>query len=129
MNSENPYMNQGYHKKNQSKAPLIFRLPIHDFEDARDLENSLLPFECCVARIRNPRPTGFTHDVAIVYKDDLDRVYSLQMYQHHGELKDTLENRKLLDGEADEPTGKTGQTSPTEGVREEVEGSQGKEKI
>lgn len=55
--------------------------------------------ELLVARIPNPRPAGFTHDVALVYKDDQDRVYSIQLMQHHGELKDTPENMEFFNGE------------------------------
>jgi len=63
-----------------------------DFSNGKAMERDMQKGEICVARIPNTEPLGFTHHVAIVYKDDLGYVYSVGMNQHHGELKDTKEN-------------------------------------
>lgn len=112
MNGKNPYLvkNEG-----GARPPLPTRVPIHDFEDAHQMELELMPYELCVARIRNDKPTGFTHNVGLVYKDDMNRVYSLQFMQHHGELKDTPENRKVLEEQENGQTSKakrTGKKNP-----------------
>jgi len=105
---KNPYLTT---KRGGPNAPLLLRVPVHDFESNHEMEEQLLPYELLVARIRNPNPTGFTHNVGLVYKDDLNRVHSIMFMQHHGELKDTPENKKLLSGEANgnEGTGQSGQ--------------------
>ena len=92
MDPKNPYLK----KPVTTSQPILSRVPIHDFPDPYTMERDMLPFELVVARIPNTKPTGFTHHVALVYKDDMDRVYSLQLLQHHGELKETPENKEFL---------------------------------
>jgi len=92
----NPYLKK---PEDKPKVPLVMRLPMYDFEDGHTMEAQLLLGECCFARMKNTKPTGFSHHVALVYKDEEGKVYSIGAVQHNGELKDTLENHKILHGE------------------------------
>lgn len=80
-------------KSKPTKEPMILRIPLHNFTDAKNMEDALLPFEACFARIPNIKQEGFKEHVAFVYKDGDGKVYSTAMVQHHGVLKDTPENR------------------------------------
>lgn len=75
--------------------PLVSTMAMHDFSSGGAMEEELMPNEICVARIPNLLPTGFTHNVALVYKDDDSNVYSAAMLPHHGVLKNTEENRDV----------------------------------
>lgn len=82
---DNPYLTKS---EGKSQAPLILRVPMHDFESGEHMEAELLPEEMCFARIENKsQPTGYTHHVALVYKNSKEEVFSLTMAQHHGEMK------------------------------------------
>lgn len=122
----NPYLQKRPGKVDGAGMPLLVKLPIHDFRDAHHLEAELLRYEQVIARIPNPRATGFTHNVALVYKDDMDRVYSLQMMQHHGVLKDTPENAELfakkVKGEAPDGESETPQQDNSQGKESPVAG-------
>lgn len=94
MNTENPYLK----KKSQSLAPLIFRVPMHDFESGEQVDADLLPEEMCVARIPNSQDLGYTHHVALVYKSLDGEVFSMTLAQHDGDVKPgTIENIKKKD--------------------------------
>lgn len=94
--NKNPYQSEP--AKIKGAGPILAKLPMFEFKDIHELEQQLLRGEVCIAKIENPRPAGFLYDVALVYKDEEDRVYSLQLMQHHGELKDTQENREIMFG-------------------------------
>lgn len=96
---QNPYLKSS----GGVKAPLVFRLPVFDFESGAEVEQQLLRGEACAARIPNPRVTGFVQDVALVFKDEKDRVYSIPFVQHHGVLKETEENMQALFGKDGKP--------------------------
>lgn len=88
----NPYIKSPKSKK----EPLIIRFPIHDFESGAHMEQELIPYEACMARIPNLTQEGFTHHVALVYKDGNGNVYSTAMMQHNGMLKETQENYNAI---------------------------------
>lgn len=86
MQPNNPYFNK---KKGGVETPLMLKVPLYDFNNNVQVETDLLPEELCIARIPNTTSkTGYTHHVAIVYKDSIGDIYSIPMVQHHGELKE-----------------------------------------
>lgn len=88
MNPNNPYLK----KKPQIETPLMLKVPMYEFDNPKHVEAEMLEEELCIARIPNTTsPTGYTHHVALVYKDKQGDVYSMAMVQHHGELKDGTE--------------------------------------
>jgi len=96
MDPKNPYNK----KKLESKAPMILRVPMHDFDSPEQVDTELLPEELCIARMPNSKPLGYVDHVALVYKSLEGEVFSLTMAQHHGELKPgTAEHFKKLDEE------------------------------
>lgn len=90
MNAGNPYLRD--RNRLNTGSPLLLKAPLYDFDSAEKAESELLPEELCIARIPNTKPHGFTHHVALLYKDEYGDVYSVGMAQHNGEIKDgTLE--------------------------------------
>ncbi len=89
-------MNNPYKKVTPGKVPVIMRVPMFDFSSNTGMEEELENKELCIARIPNTIELGFTHHVALVYKDDKGDVYSISMVQHNGVLKDTKENRDAI---------------------------------
>jgi hypothetical protein len=92
VNSINPYKQ----KKEELQIPLASVMNMHDFSSAGAMEEELMNHEICVARIPNLLERGFTHNVALVFKDGEGDVYSLGLIQHHGQLKNTQENMDAL---------------------------------
>ena len=84
MNTKNPYMG----KQSSKLAPFLLKVPLYNFKNPRDVEQSLETEELCIAKIPNSKDLGYTHIVAIVYKDNEGDVFSLPLVQHHGELKE-----------------------------------------
>lgn len=116
MQKNNPYMK----KKNAGGGTLhIWRIPMHDFDNAQQMERDLLEGEFTMARIPNTDKVGFTHHVAIAYKDKVGDVYTCAMMQHHGELKDTKENENAFQKQSSDeisvqPEARSGEGVPRE---------------
>jgi len=81
--SNNPFLNK------PKLGPLVLKAPMYDFKDGAEMEAELLSEELCVARIPNTTAEiGYTHHVALVYKNEVGDVFSTTMAQHNGVLKE-----------------------------------------
>jgi len=113
-------------KEEVEKPPLFSKIPIEDFESAHDMEQGLLAYELLVARRPNHSNLGFTHHVALVYKDGDGCVYSCAMLPHSGVLKQTKENADVIQKQS---TGRAPEAERTGSVRQvperESEGGSG----
>jgi len=74
----------------------IHKATLYDFSSNSGMEKDLMPGEWCFARIPNVSPKGFTHVVALVFKDKYGDIFSIPAQQHHGEMQDTKENRDAI---------------------------------
>lgn len=113
----NPYKKDS----EETKMPLMSTMTMFDFSSGGAMEDELQYGEMCVARIPNLSPTGFTHNVALVYKDIKGDVYSMGMMAHHGILKNTKENNDALQ---EQSTGGVSGGERTESVPEVQSGEQ-----
>jgi hypothetical protein len=120
----NPYIRK--RKTQKEKGPIIARLPHHYFKDGGEMERELLPYEACIAHMKNSRPEGFEEHVALVCKDGDGKVYSLGMVQHHGLLKDTKENQDAIKNLAQTsvPKNDSGQTDGEDSQNQTNESSE-----
>ena len=110
----NPYIKN----PKSSKEPLILRVPIHDFDSGSHMEQELIPYEQCYARIPNLTQEGFTHHVALVYKDGNGNIFSIAAMQHQGTLKETKENYDAFQKQSTESLLDSKQAGSSEEVRD-----------
>jgi len=91
MSSDNPFFKKRPSIQGGKDAPIIARLPQHFFSSFEGLKKELFKHEACIALIPNTKSDKdfpFAYHAAFAYKDGTNRVYTMVLTQHDGQLKD-----------------------------------------